>query len=218
MFLWPWKRDEGVASLQRPPLPELRRRTRIVVIDDEPDSFPVALLRKEGYAIEQWEAVENMSDLTDGKFDIIFLDIHGVAKHLSEEDGLGIIEHVKHLQPYQIVVAFSGDSYDLSKNRFFAMADDTLAKPIDVAKCKELVDRLIEAKHRPDYYWGRIVECLRKSGVSVRRMKALEKQFAKALRKKDENAALQVFKTVVSDPETLKTVIAIGGKIALLCV
>ncbi len=217
MRLWPRKLDISVASLDRPSFPELRKRTRIVVIDDDPDSFPVALLRKEGYAIDQWDKVETMSDLTDGLFDIIFLDIHGVAEHLSEQDGLGIIEHIKNREPSQIVVAFSGDSYDLSKNRFFAMADDTLAKPIDVAKCKESIDRLIEARHRPEFYWGQIAQSLKNLGLSTRKVRKLETQFAKALAKKDKDGAMEVLKGVVTDPEVLKTLISIGGKIAILC-
>lgn len=217
MAIWPWSQNISVASLDRPSFPELRKRTRIVVIDDDPDSFPVDLLRSEGYAIDQWEKVESLSDLSDGRFDIIFLDIHDVAKHLSEEDGLGIIEHIKNLQPSQIVVAFSGDSYDLSKNRFFAMADDSLAKPIDVAKCKELIDRLIEAKHRPEYYWEQIARSLRNLGLPEKKVRKLEIQFAKALTKKDKDRALDVLRGAVTDPESLKMLISIAGKIILLC-
>ena len=34
------------------PLEEIRKRAKIIVIDDDPNSFPCELLRKEGYTIE----------------------------------------------------------------------------------------------------------------------------------------------------------------------
>ena len=60
---------------------ELRRRIRIVVIDDE-DSFPVSLFQSEGYAIDKWDKVIDYGKIESGFYDIIVLDIKGVAQHI----------------------------------------------------------------------------------------------------------------------------------------
>jgi len=137
------KRISGIAL----PGPDvLRKRTRILVIDDDENSFPFEIMRKEGYAIDHWLKVENLSTLEKGEYDIMVLDIGGVAKEYTDEDGLGILEHLKSTNPAQIVVAFSGQAFDLSKNRFWRLADDALSKPVDAAKCKRMLDNLIENK------------------------------------------------------------------------
>ena len=60
--LRPWRRTrEG----KRLPLDELRRRARIVVIDDDPHAFPSEILREEGYNIDDWTEVKSVSKLED---------------------------------------------------------------------------------------------------------------------------------------------------------
>jgi len=61
------------------PIAEARKRARILVIDDEPDAFPVKLLESEGYNITYWESVESIRKLEEGEFDILVLDIGGVS-------------------------------------------------------------------------------------------------------------------------------------------
>jgi hypothetical protein len=72
-----------IGDLPAPSFQELKKRTKILVIDDDENSFPFELLRREGYSIEHWPRVESLSPLEDGHYDIIILDIQGVAKHLS---------------------------------------------------------------------------------------------------------------------------------------
>jgi DNA-binding NtrC family response regulator len=142
-----------IDALAQPPVDDVRRRTRILVIDDDENSFPIQILRQEGYTIDYWDKVNNLHQLEEGDYDIIILDIQGVAKELDREDGLGILKHIKEVNPSQIVVAFSGHSYDLSKAEFWKIADDSLAKPVDATKCKRLIDNLIENKRTPIHYW-----------------------------------------------------------------
>ena len=41
-----------IADLPAPSLSELKKRTKILVIEDDENSFPFDLLRREGYSIE----------------------------------------------------------------------------------------------------------------------------------------------------------------------
>jgi hypothetical protein len=127
------------------------------------------------------------------------LDIQGVAAKWSEQDGLGILEHLKARNPAQIVIAFSGRSFDLSKNRFWKLADDALAKPIDAATAKRVLDDMIEKKRTPTYYWSVAAASLRTQGVSDKDLAKLEHQVTKALATKNEPAIRKAVSSLVGD-------------------
>lgn len=167
------------------PADEARKRARVLVIDDEADAFPVQLLQKEGYNIHYWPKVESVRSLEGGEFDIIFLDISGVSSpDVSKEDGLGVLEHLKKYNPGQIVVAYSGQSFDLSKQRFFQLADDFLGKPSDMLECKQKIDQLLQAKFTAMHYWNTLVAVLRNNEVPEKRIKEFESLFVKNAERK----------------------------------
>ena len=174
---------KSLASLAKPiSLPELRKRTKIVVIDDDKDAFPIKALQDEGYTIEYWPEVTSIDRLERGDFDIIVLDIAGVAQKFSpEEDGLAVLQHIKRHNPIQVIVAFSGQSFDLSKQAFFKLADDTMPKPVNMLKCKEVLDELIESKMTVSHLWETIVALMQSEGVPEKKINKLQTQIAKAV-------------------------------------
>jgi len=169
------------------PANELRKRIKIVVIDDEEDSFPYKLLQDDGYTIEWWDKVDSrgLQRLENGDFDLIILDIGGVAAPgLCLADGLSIIERVKDINPHQVIIAFSGQSFDLSKTRFWKLADDCLGKPATVIKCKTIIDKTIDEKITINNYWRAIQETLEKENVSASKIKKIEKEILNAIEDK----------------------------------
>lgn len=161
----------GTGTSHTVPLHALKRQLRIVVVDDDRNAFPVEDLKREGYSIEYWERVSSLSRLEAGSYDIIILDIGGVAEHLSSEekvDGLAVLSSIKKANPGQVVIAFSGQSFAPSKQHFFASADDVLEKPADVMQCKQVIDDAMLRNFTP----ARLLEGLRmnliKMGVSER--------------------------------------------------
>ncbi|HOZ49322.1 MAG TPA: hypothetical protein PLO37_25075 [Candidatus Hydrogenedentes bacterium] len=200
-------------------LEELRRRAKIVVIDDDPNSFPLDILRKEGYSLELWEKVESLDRLERGDFDIIVLDIGGVAKDysLQHEDGLAILEHLKGHNPTQIIVAFSGQSFDLSKNRFWQMADDALSKPVDAVKCKQVIDQLLRERFTIMHYWEGFRTILQDAGLTQRKIDALEKSLVKAIGRNDRESALTLMRNAVPALDVTTRLGVIGLKILALC-
>jgi len=209
-------RKKRIANLLPLPLEELRKRTRILVIDDDESSFPFELLKKEGYSIDYWPKVENLSKLEEGFFDIIILDIQGVAQNYSREDGLGILEHIKQRNPSQVVVAFSGQSFDLSKNRFWKMADDSLSKPVDVTKCKRLIDDIIVNKITLSHYWSLVTDILTKEGVSAKQIASIEDKVTRALERKDREAVSEIMKSALDKADVGVRIAAIVIKISAL--
>jgi DNA-binding NtrC family response regulator len=205
-----------IADLPAPPAAEIIKRTRILVIDDDPHSFPIETLKREGYAIDHWPKVQNLRTLEEGQYDIIFLDIQGVAQEYSKDDGLGVLEHLKEVNPSQIVVAFSAHSYDLSKNRFWRLADDSLSKPVEAAKCKRLIDNLIESKRTPSHYWQAIVTLLQRQGLTAKQIERVEDKVARALAKKDQKGIMEALEPVVKNTELVVRLAGIAMKIAAL--
>src|SRR4051812_6112328 len=64
-FFWKNKFLELESIKSNMDFDELKKRTRIVVIDDE-DSFPVNLFLSEGYTIDKWDMVKDYGKLENG--------------------------------------------------------------------------------------------------------------------------------------------------------
>jgi CheY-like chemotaxis protein len=207
---------QSVSQLRRAPFNDLKKRTRILVIDDEECSFPFGLLKKEDYAIDHWPKVRDLQTLEKGVYDIIILDIKGVAEDYDRNDGLGILEHLKQVNPSQIIVAFSGQSFDLSKNRFWRLADDALAKPVDVTTCKRVIDRLIEKKVTFQHYWGGVEDILVREGVPHKDIRKLEGRVSRALKRRDKDAACELLRGALDKAELAIRLVAIGAKLYAL--
>jgi CheY-like chemotaxis protein len=184
---------------------------KILVIDDE-DTFPIKLFEKEGYHITKWDKVESLKRLENGEFDIIILDIFDVAKDISENDGLGILEHIKKYNPAQIVVAYSGRTFDLSKNRFWRIADDTLAKPSDFIKCKEIIDNLIKDKFTIEHYVSGLLRLLTENGIEENDCKKIESKINKQIQSNGSLSNEKIIKILPFQTEDIiKAVPAIVG-------
>ncbi|MBM4032129.1 MAG: response regulator [Planctomycetes bacterium] len=213
MALFRRRKIDSIPSL---PVAELRKRTRVLVIDDDENSFPIALLKREGYAIDYWPKVEDLARLERGEYDIIVLDIRGVAEHWSVDDGLGVLEAIKEANPAQVVVAFSGQSFDLSKNRFWRLADDSLPKPVDAAKCKRLLDNLMQQKLTIRNYWGTVSGILRNGGVPERKISGIEDKVVRALERKDKKGVTDILSSTVENAEVLSRLARLAAKMAAL--
>jgi CheY-like chemotaxis protein len=166
---------------------EIKKRIKIVVIDDDEASFPYQLLSASGYTIEWWDKIDDrkLDRLERNQFDIIILDLNDITSpEISSTDGVGILERIKAVNPAQIIVAFSGQAYDIEKTNFFVTADDTLSKPVDFVKAKNLIDRIIDQKITISYFWSSISSYLTKEKINKRSIEKIENEIVKAIKKK----------------------------------
>jgi CheY-like chemotaxis protein len=138
-----------------PTIDEIRKRARVLVIDDQ--EFPYAkLFERDGYAIKKWDGVDNLVELEQGDYDLILLDLQGVGKAESAEEGLGILKHIRTQCPAQIIIAYSNADWPLKNQPFFRMADATLQKSADYVEFKENVDELLLKRFSLGFYISRI--------------------------------------------------------------
>lgn len=151
------------------------RRARILVVDDDVNAFPVELLKAEGYNVTYWSSIKTFAPLENGDFDIIVLDLNGIASaEQSSEDGTGILRHIKAYNPAQIVIAYSAKKYDFRKSDFWRLADDYLGKPSPLDACKQKIDELLQSKYNVDYYWSVLRSRLVAESVSEKQILKLE--------------------------------------------
>lgn len=194
---------------------EAKRRCRILIIDDQPEGFPIELLKAEDYQIEHWPKVDKggIRKLEEGHYDIIVLDIAGVASEWGAEDGIGVLKDIKKHNPKQIVVAYSGQTFKLDKTQFFKLADDVLSKPADAFACKELLDDIMASKFTVSYYWATVEAFLQQSGASADDIDRINLATAAALTKQPGANWQDTIRQVLSRAESVGTVLTLVGKI-----
>jgi CheY-like chemotaxis protein len=217
MALWPKASIDDIEK--RFNFDARRRSTRILVIDDDPNSFePFGPLQNEGYAIDFWRKVNDLSKLEQGYYDIIFLDVRGVGEDWSpDQGGFGILELLKTRNPNQLIVAYSGEAFDFGKRKFYQMADDMIPKAsVDPAKCKVVIDNLIRTRLGPAGVWGSIEQLLRQNGLPEKRIQRLEQQIVRALeRNQGEDKLKSLIKKVVTNEDVWSSVITLILKLSL---
>lgn len=191
---------------------ELKRRTKIVVVDDE-NSFPTKLFNDEGYSIDKWDEVKDYSKLENGLFDIIILDIKGVAQHISEDDGLGVLVSLKKNNPAQIIISYSQHSFDLSKIEFFQLADEYIAKPSDFLKIKNIIDNLISSQFKPDRYISTLDQILSKNHIEEKIIIKIKAEIAKAMKTKKSPDWIKSLEAIQNKTELVKQVKSLGETI-----
>jgi hypothetical protein len=209
-----WRNKYPDLRTFKPPIEfdELKKRTRIIVIDDE-DSFPVNLFQAEGYSIDKWDKVSDYGRLESGFYDIIVLDIKGVATHISSDDGLGVLESLKRKNPAQIIIAYSQHSFDLSKSKFWELADEKIAKPSDFLKIKSIIDNLITTQFKPDRYIDTLHNILRKNSFEEKEIKKLDTALVKSIKSKKKPNWAEVLEFANTKTELVNQIITISTTI-----
>lgn len=150
----------------RPDHEEIVNRAKILVIDD--GDFPyLKLFRRDGYTVEKWSTVRDLAMLESGKYDVILLDLHGVGRTESPDQGLGVLGHIRKASPAQIVVAYSNAEWSVEYQQFFRSADAVLHKSKDdYMSFKRTVDKLLDQRFSLGFYLDRISRELRDTGVT----------------------------------------------------
>lgn len=222
-MIWPFsllprfRPTAAISSLPSINLEEARKRARILVIDDDPAAFPLSGMENEGYTVRHWSEVKSYQELESGEYDIIVLDIHGIAPDLPGNSGVAVLEHIKRYNPAQIVIAFSGKKYDIKQGAFFKLADDVMMKPAYLMECKQKIDDLLRSRFSVGHYWAALKFELEKRGVSHDRIKNLESEIvaaAKANKAPDEYTLEKTLKTTKEVVTIVSTIVGIILRIA----
>lgn len=111
------------------------------------------LFERDGYHVERWSQIKNLSQLSDGHFDLILLDVHGVGLRESpDQQGLGILRHIKESNPAQPVILYSAQPQSIDSAEILSMADVVLDKDSDYVRYRQFVDQLLLRRASPGYF------------------------------------------------------------------
>jgi len=194
----------------RPDIASLRKNAQILVIDDL--DFPSQdFFARDNYHIERWATVRNLTQLTDGSFEVILLDVQGVGLNESPSlQGLGILQAIKHANPAQMVILYSAGALKLSLLPYTQLADRVLDKDSTYIDYKREVDDLLQQHASPGHYIATINSVLGPEAALAPKVvpKALS-----AMRR-GKNASLERYlRKNLADPkqvDRILTVISIG--------
>ncbi len=209
-----WFKKEKLESIQiTPDLNEIRKRARILFIDDE-DVPQIKILKAEGFSIEHWKDIKkNLNRIESGDYDIIFLDIAGVGERYSREGAIGILKDIKKCNPAVIVIAFSGQKFDIEQTKFFKLADDVLKKDAGPVEIKTKIEEFLKEKFSVTFYWVKIKDFLKAQGISESKINKAEKILYKSISKKDNKLFIDWVKKMLTDETSIKTLTTLSLKL-----
>lgn len=188
------------------PLKEIVKRTRLVVIDDDEFTYQ-KLFKRDGYNIEKWPDVKDLTRLEEGDFDLILLDLYGVGRAQSENQGFGILEHIRERRPAQIVIAYSNAEWSVEYQPFFQDADAVLHKTKDdYYEFKRTVDDLLQKRFSYGFYVGRAREEL---GDAVDAVPKLDRKIERAIATGSTVSLKRSLLDRIEDQVTVERVIAV---------
>ncbi len=185
-----WKSRKSITQLSQdiqPSFKELKKRTRIAVIDDDTNSIPVDALKEDGFSIDTFTKIDIplLNKLKNGDFDIIILDIKGVVDpQIIKDDGLGVLHYLKEHNPMQIIIACSSNKFDPTQCMFFNLANNVLDKPITFVECQEKLEQIITENMSLESRWSALSKYLQTIQIPEHEIHNIEKQLINKLQGK----------------------------------
>ncbi|MBQ7002915.1 MAG: hypothetical protein IJN57_02940 [Oscillospiraceae bacterium] len=172
----------GESVLKGVSLSDLKRRSEILIIDDEEFSYLDAL-RKHEYNITQ---KHDLTDLKDAEaYKIILCDIRGVGKFLKTDyEGAYLIKQLKVKYPGKTIIAYTANDYDATFEQYLDYADEKVPKgTYALEDWASLLDRLLMEMVNPVKLWEQTRRQLLDAGVSTIDVAKYESRYVSDVRK-----------------------------------
>ena len=172
----------GSSILKGITLSELKRRFKILIIDDEEFPFLEAL-KKHEYLITHKKDLDDLSDAEAYK--IILCDIRGVGKALGTDyDGAYLIKQLKVMYPDKTIIAYTANPYDPTFEEFLGYAVKTVFKgSFALDDWSTLLDQLLFEIVDPVKLWEETRKQLLNAGVSTFDVAKYESKYVQAVKK-----------------------------------
>lgn len=145
-----WERLPKMKILLRKPIEtaELKRRTRIVFIDDEPADSLLKTIREAGWSVQQLTDIANINEETVRTADIVFMDYKGVGKALTpSQEGVGLMKHLRRNYPKKHIVFYSGFAGFIPGHEVIGLADSWIQKGADPFEYIDLIEQAARKIH-----------------------------------------------------------------------
>lgn len=109
------------------------RNLRICAVDDNIDDLKSLIigLNSEGFQnIKEYTVAPSVNDIVKESFDLILLDLDGIAKEKTEKDGVGVFEGIRKALPTMPVIIITGKPIIATDSKIIANANKIITKPI----------------------------------------------------------------------------------------
>ena len=164
----------------RPPIATLRDKVKIVAIDDEGFEY-AEVLRRHGFQVTVLDDITDISAVET--YPIVIADIAGVGLSFkSPYQGAHVIAEIRKRYPTKYLIAYTGQRFDASYNRFFALCDASMRKDAESQDWVEALDAAIKVYVDPPEMWRKARQVITQH-VSPRRLTELEDDYVRAVMK-----------------------------------
>ncbi len=163
---------------------EMRKRTRIAVIDDE--VFPkLNTLTQHDYQIKEVGDLKDVSAIE--AYPIILCDIKGVGTHFnSQYEGGHLIEEINKFYPNKVIIAYTGERFDPTYNRFFQIADRSIRKDAEDDEWVHVLDDSLKIVNDPCEQWKKTRKSLLELNISTINLVKIEDLYVQSILKQQD--------------------------------
>ena len=170
------KYANALELMEKNNISNIRKRIKILVVDDEADDIYEILKER------QYDAYfkNDMNYAIEAEpFEIVLMDIKGVARRLqSNMEGFALACEVKHKYPLKRVCCYSGSIHaEISEQLADKKIDAFFPKDMDVDKICEKIDKLILDYVDYKKQWGIIRTQLVEYGVNADDIKIIQEAY-----------------------------------------
>ncbi len=134
------------------------------------------------------------------------MDLQGVGREQSTEQGLGILRHLRRSTPTQLIIAYSSADWSLKYQEFFELADAVLAKSADYVDFKRTTDQLLKQRFSLGFYVSRVQTLVAPLGVEPEKIDVLVR---KAIQGKSTTKLSRYLSNKSADPQIISKVLDI---------
>lgn len=147
----------------------------VVVVDDQPENYPLDYLRKCGFNITPITKISftNYKHLLD--YDLIILDVTNIVEEDMNRGGLELMKKIKKDNSRKPVIAASSKKYDPTLTEFFRLSDGQISTPIKDQALEKVVTNILLKFYSPKTQAKQIDDFLTGKGLD-------QKQKAKSLK------------------------------------
>jgi hypothetical protein len=183
---------------------QMRKNTSIAVIDDE--IFP-----KRNALIQHDYQIKEVGDLKDisaiATYPIILCDIKGVGTHFnSPYEGGHLIEEINKFYPNKVIIAYTGERFDPTYNRFFQIADRSIRKDAEDDEWIHVLDDSLKIVNDPSEQWKKTRKSLIELNTSARNLVKIEDLYVQSVLKQQD---------LISKNSTVNSLVADARSIVL---
>ena len=124
---------------------ELKKKTKILFIDDDNKFKVVSILKNSGWV--NTKIIKDINNIDSDEVrttDIFFVDIQGVGKKLDfQDEGLGLANALKNKYPNKKVVIYSAENRGDRFHEALKKADDSLPKNAEPFQFQQTIENLL---------------------------------------------------------------------------